>query len=97
MLCTAGAVTLKDLVAELESVMDWFHLGVFLEVSQSDLLIIKSTHELSRNIKASKSDLFIAWMNTCAQPTWSAVVRALVGIRMEALAKKLAMKYGKGT
>ncbi len=90
-----GAVTLKALVSELEEVIDWFNFGVHLEVRESDLMIIRHTHLNSRDVKASKTDLFTTWIRTSSQLTWSAVVRALVGIRMEPLAKKLAMKYGK--
>ncbi len=90
-----GAVTLKALVTELEDVLDWFNFGVHLEVRESDLMIIRHTHLNSRDVKASKTDLFTTWIRTSSLLTWSAVVRALVGIRMEPLAKKLAMKYGK--
>ncbi len=90
-----GAVTLKALVTELEEVIDWFNFGVHLEVRESDLMAIRYTHLNSRDIKASKTDLFTLWLKSSNQLTWSTVVRALVGIRMEPLAKKLAMKYGK--
>ncbi len=91
----AGTITLKALVTELEHVRDWFHLGVYLEVPEADLMAISYKHETSRNLKAIKSDLFTAWMKSCAQPTWSAVVKALVGVQMEPLAKKLGLRYGK--
>ncbi len=58
-------------------------------------MAIRHTHLNSRDIKASKTDLFTLWLKSSNQLTWSTVVRALVGIRMEPLAKKLAMKYGK--
>lgn len=78
----------------MREVIDWFHLGVHLGVKEAKLQAIKYTHERSRNLEESKSDLFSAW-ETTNEPTWSAVVRALVGIGMMSLAKKLAMKYGK--
>ena len=90
----AGAITLKSLVIELEDVTDWFHLGVYLEVSTTTLINIKYKYCYSNDNEASKTAMFIAWMNE-VKPTWSAVVRALVGIRMKPLARKLAMKYGK--
>ncbi len=91
----AGGVTLHDLVIELEEVVDWFLLGVHLEVRDSDLMAIKETHLLSRDVNGSKIDLFTTWLRTSHHPKWFSVVRALMGIRMEALARKLAVKHGK--
>lgn len=74
---------------------DWFHLGIHLEVGESELMAISHKHQNSRDLKASKTDLFTVWLRTSNQPSWSAIVRALVGIRMMNLAMKLGMKYGK--
>ena len=89
-----GAVTLKDLVAELDDVTDWFHLGIYLEVNTTTLTNIRHKYRYSDGKNVSKTDMFIAWINE-VEPTWSAVVRALVGIKMMPLARKLGTKYGK--
>ena len=39
-----GAVTLKSLVSELHEVVDWFHLGVHLDVPDSELMKIKRSY-----------------------------------------------------
>ena len=90
-----GAVTLKDLLIELKDVTDWFHLGIHLEVSTTTLINIRLRHQHSGDIEAMKTDMFIAWLDEEMEPTWSAVVRALVRIKMKPLARKLGKKYGK--
>ena len=86
-----GAVTLKSLVSELHEVVDWFHLGVHLDVPDSELMKIKRSY---LEVDDCKTQVLIFWMKQALQLTWSAVVRALVGIRMYSLAQKIAIKYG---
>ena len=90
-----GAVTLKDLVTELDDVTDWFHLGIHLEVSSATLRNIRNRHQRTGDIKDMKTDMLMGWMDNEVHPTWSPIVRALVGIKMAPLARKLGMKYGK--
>ena len=88
-----GTVTLKDLVSELDN---WFHLGIQLEVSATTLQNIRHRHHHTGDIEAMKTDMFIAWRdNEEHGPKWSTIVRALVGIKMVPLARKLGMKYGR--
>ena len=41
-----------------------------------------------------KIEMLVTWLKQTMNASWSAVVRALVGIRMGALAQKVAVKYG---
>ena len=41
-----------------------------------------------------KTEMLMTWLRQTMSASWSAVVRALVGIGMGALAQKIAMKYG---
>ena len=92
----AGAATLKAMMEELEGVTNWFSFGIQLEVSTTTLRNIRHRHRHTGDIEAMKTDMFIAWRdNEEHGPTWSSIVRALVGIRMVPLARKLGMKYGK--
>ena len=80
------------LVSELSDVVDWFTFGLYLGVPTSDLLRIERERPFS--IMERLSHMFDWWVKNGEQPTWSAVVRALFGIRMKGLAQKIAIKYG---
>ena len=41
-----------------------------------------------------KTEMLVTWLRQTTNASWSTVVRALVGIRMGALAQKVAVKYG---
>ena len=86
-----GSVTLKTLVSELHEVVDWFHLGVHLDIHDSELMKIKRSYQEEDD---RKTQALIFWMKQSLDQSWSAVVRALVGIRMYNLAHKIAIKYG---
>ena len=83
-------MTLRGLVEELASVVDWFHLGVYLDVPHSELMKIKYDYP---NVDQRKTQALSVWMNM-KEVSWSDIVRALVGIRRKALAEHIAAKYG---
>ena len=41
-----------------------------------------------------KTEMLVTWLRQTREASWSTVVRALVGMRMGALAQKVALKYG---
>ena len=84
-------MTIKDLITELHDVISWFQLGIFLDVSPSELMKIRVDH---REVDACKSEMLMTWLRQTKDASWSAVCRALVGIRLGALAQKVALKYG---
>jgi len=88
---TSAPVTIKDLVSELHDVISWFQLGIYLDISPTELMKIRADH---REVDACKSEMLMTWLRQNRDASWSAVVRALVGIRMGALAQKVALKYG---
>ena len=89
---TSAAVTIKDLVSELHDVVSWFQLGIYLDISLSELMKIRADHR--EKTDDCKTEMLVTWLRQSTQASWSAVVRALVGIRMRALAQKVAVKYG---
>ena len=89
---TSAAVTIKDLVSELHDVVSWFQLGIYLDISPSELMKIRADHR--EKTDDCKTEMLVTWLRQSTQVSWSAVVRALVGIRMRALAHKVAVKYG---
>ena len=84
-------MTLKILVSELHDVVNWFGLGLQLDVPDTELMKIR--YNCRGEVDRCKTDVFIWWMKQ-VDPTWSAVVRALVGIKMSSMAHKIAIKYG---
>ena len=85
------AVAIKDLISELHDVVSWFQLGLHLDISPSELMKIRVDH---RETDACKTEMLVTWLKQTTDATWSAVIRALVGIRMGELAQKVAVKYG---
>ena len=71
---------------------DWFHLGLYLGVPDNELLSIEQYRH--GHVQQCRTDMLTWWLQRGAQPTWTRVVRALEGIKMEPLATKIATKYG---
>ena len=69
----------------------WYLLGIYLGLHPSALDAIKKN--LCADTKECRTQMLIQWQR-CVIPTWSAVVKALVGIGRERLASHLAAKYG---
>ena len=91
-LLTVKAAELVDLFRELEGVGEWLHLGLYLGVRLPRLMDIKSETQLTT--KDRREQVLIERQKQLTPLTWSAVVKALVGIRREGLAAHLASKYG---
>ena len=91
-LLTDKAAELVDLFRELEGVGEWLHLGLYLGVRLPRLMDIKSETQLTT--KDRREQMLIERQKQLTPLTWSAVVKALVGIRREGLAAHLASKYG---
>ena len=89
---TSAPVTVKGLITELHDVISWFQLGIYLDISPSELMKIRADHR--EKTDDCKTEVLVTWLRQTTDASWSAVVRALVGIRMEALAQKVAVKYG---
>ena len=75
---------------ELEDVNDWLTFGIFLGVKMPILEAIRADYQTTRE---RRTQMLYEWQKNVI-PTWSAVVQALVGIRMRSLASELARKHG---
>ena len=84
-------MTLPVLVEELVEVVDWFHLGLYLEIPEHELKVIRCDYP---DVKQRKTQALSVWMKM-KDASWSQIVRALVAIRMKSLARHIATKYGK--
>ena len=87
----AGKVReVRDLVNELNTVTQWYLLGIYLGLHPSALDAIKKN---CTDTKECRTHMLIEWQR-CVIPTWSAVVKALMGTGRERLGSHLATKYG---
>ena len=89
---TSVPVNIKDLITELHDVICWFQLGIYLDISPSELMKIRADYR--EKTDDCKTEMLVTWLKQTTDASWSTVVRALVGIKMGALAQKVAVKYG---
>ena len=87
---------MKLLDKELQEVSDWFGLGLYLDIPAEELRTIKYEPTL-RRIQDFRTEMFSVWMKKLPKPTWPCVVKALIEIGRERLARKIALKYGKNS
>ena len=81
---------LRDVLNELSTLNQWYHFGIYLGLHWSTLDAIKKD---CADTGECRTQMLIEWQKRVI-PTWSAVVKALVGIGRERLASHLAAKYG---
>lgn len=91
-----GPPSLINMISELHTVVDWFHLGLNLEVPKHELLKIEADFSGSYSGKTErcKIEMLNWWLKNTEQKTWLDIVRALVRIQMTGLAQKIAERYG---
>ena len=88
--CAGKIRDLRHLFNELSTVSQWYLLGIYLGLHPSVLDAIKKD---CTDTKECLTKTLVEWQKHVI-PTWSAVVKALVGIGRECLASHLATKYG---
>ena len=87
-LCTG----LKDLLRELQQVIEWRHLGQLLGLPESDLEKIDQENETTEDCRR---EMLLLWMERDPNCTWKKVVDALIEMKAETLAAEIASRYGK--
>lgn len=75
----------------MKPVVEWFRLGVHLEIPETDLLTIRKDHR--DQTEECRLEMLIKW-GELEKRTWSKLVKALVSIDRKVLANKIAKKYG---
>ena len=81
---------LRDVLNELSTLNEWYHFGIYLGLHWSTLDAIKKDYV---HTEECRMQMLIEWQKRVIL-TWTAVVKALVGIGRECLASRLAAKYG---
>ena len=92
-LSSSDRPTLLELISQLEEVVDWFHLGLYLGVPEHELLSIDNAKR--GDVKECRTGMLVWWLQSGTQRTWTSAVRALEAIKMELLVRKIATKYGR--
>ena len=57
---TSAAVTIKDLITELHDVISWFQLGIYLDISPSELMKIRADHR--EKTDDCKTEMLVTWL-----------------------------------
>ena len=81
--------TLKELSNALDSVVDWFTLGVKLELEDHELRTIEQNYRGDR----CKLEMLSRWLRSGKPPTWKALTDALHLMGEHAAALKIQAKY----
>ena len=87
---------MKLLDLELQEVIEWFSLGLYLGIPPAKLYDIKHDNTL-HSTQDFRTEMFSVWMRKLPEPSWPRVVKALMEIGRERLAHKIALKYGKNS
>ena len=83
--------TLKELTNELNSVSNWYTLGVNLNFKHYQLNTIESNHPADNN--RCKIDMLGCWLDSTSNPNWDTVAKALDQMDEHKLAVKIRRKY----
>ena len=88
---TISSDTEKVLINALESVSDWYLLGINLDLKVSDLEIIRENH--AGNSRCCMTEMLACWVLQCTNPTWEAVAKALDLMKERRVASDIKKKY----
>ena len=91
-ICTGLNDLLRDLLRELQQVIEWRHLGQLLGLPESDLEKIDQENETTEDCRR---EMLLLWMERDPNCTWKKVVDALIEMKAETLAAEIASRYGK--
>jgi len=83
-------MSLRQLVDELQEVLEWMPFGLYLGLAVATLKQIQKNFQTTA---LCKQKMLQTWMKE-RRPTWLMVVQALVHIKMFRSAVKIASKYG---
>ena len=84
-------MNLREILSELDGMVDWFLLGVYLGVPVGKLMEVEEAYPKPSRRRA---EMIIVWSKQ-EEPSWQKLVTALVGAGESERAISLADKYGK--
>ena len=83
---------LSDLLRAIDSVSDWFLLGVYLQVSPNKLQEIEKQH--NKDASRCKVEMLSLWLQGECTPSWKLLAEALDHMKMCAIAKAIREQHG---
>ena len=85
--------TLKSLIEELQIVIKWELLGLFMGIPDNELTKIRNQFFATEGIEKCKLELYKLWLNKGKNASWESVAEALDKIGNGALADYIKRKY----
>ena len=85
-------MTLKNLSEELSDVIQWYVLGIKLNLPQSVLAIIEANHP--RDIERCRLEMLNKWLQMTPTASWSEIVQALYEMDLHSVAQKVQQVHG---
>ena len=86
------SLTLKNLSEELVDVIQWYILGIKLNLPQSILATIEANHP--RDIDRCRLEMLTKWLQMTPTASWSDIVQALYEMNLHSLAQKVQQVHG---
>ena len=83
--------TVRCLLTELDQVVDWFSLGIHLEIKPAELTEIHQN--FPRDCNRCKIEMLRIWLRSCTHPTWDKVAQAASDAKEENVAKAIRQKH----
>ena len=78
---------------ELNSVAEWYTLGINLKLPKADLDVIRQDFG-REGVLRCRLEMLALWYNKYPDVTWSDLLKALMSMSRVRLVHKLALKYG---
>ena len=81
-------LTLKELVAAVSDVNDWFGLGIHLDLKMSQLKDIDVTYH-KEGVERLKAEMFDTWLKSSPSVSWTDLIKALKAIDENKVASQI--------
>ena len=91
MITGSSKLDLRQLIAELSDVVNWFKLGISLGIEHSHLKKIEADHK--GDTERCKMEMLVFWINNDGNASLEKLTRALEEIDCRNLARHLRDKY----
>lgn len=88
MLVSNRVPTVKSLNSELRELLEWYQLGIQLEVEKHKLDMIYKQYHIE-GVSVMKIQMFEVWLKSDPEASWDKLVTALIEIGQDRIAQDL--------